>query len=41
MNGCDETKFTQWLEDVCEVRNQEAKKITDGLAEKCSKMLQV
>ena len=41
MNGCDESKFTKWLEHVCDVNNREAKKITDGLAEKCSKMLAV
>ena len=39
--GCDEKKMIDWLHDVCELREQEAKKITEGLAEKANKMLAV
>eukprot|EP00277_Geminigera_cryophila_P018358 CAMPEP_0179440060 /NCGR_PEP_ID=MMETSP0799-20121207/23650_1 /TAXON_ID=46947 /ORGANISM="Geminigera cryophila, Strain CCMP2564" /LENGTH=95 /DNA_ID=CAMNT_0021223013 /DNA_START=536 /DNA_END=823 /DNA_ORIENTATION=- len=34
--GCAETKMTSWLEDVAELRNAEAKKVTEGLAEKAA-----
>jgi hypothetical protein len=37
--GCDEEKFVAWLEDVCELRGQEAKKVSEALAEKAKKLL--
>ena len=33
--------MTEWLKDVCELREQEAKKVTEGLAEKAKKMIAV
>ena len=39
--GCDEVKMVEWLRDVCEVRDHEAKNVTDGLAEKAKKLLAI
>jgi hypothetical protein len=39
--GCDEAKMVDWLHDVCELREQEAKKVTEGLAEKAKKLIAV
>ncbi len=37
--GRDCEKMTKWLEDVCEVRNQEAKKVAEALGEKAAKIV--
>mmetsp|Transcript_5263 Transcript_5263/g.3699 ORF Transcript_5263/g.3699 Transcript_5263/m.3699 type:complete len:94 (+) Transcript_5263:3-284(+) len=37
--GRDTEKMTSWLEDVCEVRGVEAKKVAEGLAEKAAKIV--
>merc|ERR1712100_178341 len=39
--GMDEKKMVDWLHDVCELREQEAKKVTEGLAEKATKMVAI
>eukprot|EP00282_Hemiselmis_andersenii_P020008 CAMPEP_0172034652 /NCGR_PEP_ID=MMETSP1041-20130122/21135_1 /TAXON_ID=464988 /ORGANISM="Hemiselmis andersenii, Strain CCMP439" /LENGTH=108 /DNA_ID=CAMNT_0012691609 /DNA_START=34 /DNA_END=361 /DNA_ORIENTATION=- len=39
--GRDTDKMTQWLEDVCEIRKQEGKKIAEALAEKAEKIVQM
>ena len=39
MLGCDEAKMVDWLHDVCELREQEARKVTEGLAEKAKKLV--
>ena len=39
--GCDEAKMVNWLHDLCELRLQEAKKVTEGLAEKAKKLVAV
>mmetsp|Transcript_12240 Transcript_12240/g.24409 ORF Transcript_12240/g.24409 Transcript_12240/m.24409 type:complete len:94 (-) Transcript_12240:96-377(-) len=35
----DSDKMTNWLEEVCEIRNQEAKKVSEALAEKAAKLV--
>jgi hypothetical protein len=37
--GCDETKVNDWLVDVRDMREQDGKKVTEGLAEKAKKIL--
>ena len=37
--GRDTEKMTQWLKDVCEVREQDGKKISEALAEKAEKIV--
>ena len=39
MLGCDEAKMVDWLHDVCELREQGARKVTEGLAEKAKKLV--
>ena len=38
--GREEDKFAQWLEDVCDFRAQDTKKLVEPLAEKAAKMVQ-
>jgi hypothetical protein len=39
--GRDADKFSKWLEDVCEFRAQDTKKLVEPLAEKAKKMVEV
>ena len=38
--GCDEAKMASWLETVCGIRGQDAKKVTGPLAEKAMKLFE-
>jgi len=37
--GCDAEEFNTWLKKVCDLRPQEAKKVSEALAEKAAKLL--
>ena len=37
--GCDQTKMNEWLVDMIDMREQNAQKVTVGLAEKAEKIL--
>ena len=39
--GRNAEKMIQWLEDVCEVRTQEAKKVADALVQKAEKIVEL
>jgi hypothetical protein len=37
--GCDEEQFSSWLEEVCQLCEKDAQKVSAALAEKAKKML--
>eukprot|EP00293_Proteomonas_sulcata_P020349 CAMPEP_0184291580 /NCGR_PEP_ID=MMETSP1049-20130417/3558_1 /TAXON_ID=77928 /ORGANISM="Proteomonas sulcata, Strain CCMP704" /LENGTH=93 /DNA_ID=CAMNT_0026599065 /DNA_START=608 /DNA_END=889 /DNA_ORIENTATION=+ len=40
LNGRDEEKMSSWLEQVCEIRPQDTKKISQALGDKAKKVVE-